>query len=60
MDEAWSQARNFFAREPLPRLETRDADGMLRGLIELLAFRYEHLNLVDYKSNGKVEAAVAV
>lgn len=60
MGEAWSQARNFFARELLPRLETRDAEGMIRGLGEVLAFRCEHLNLVGYKSNGKVEAAVVV
>src|SRR5256714_10817735 len=52
----------LLAREPLPlpRLEIRDEDGMLRGLEGLLAFRYEHLNLVGYKSHGKIEAPVAV
>ena len=57
-----AQVERVLAREPLPlpRLEIRDEDGMLRGLEGLLSFRYEHLNLVGYRSHGKVEAPVAV
>ena len=56
------QVEELLSREPLPlpRLEVRDEDGMLRGLEGLLSFRYEHLNLVGYKSHGKIEAPVAV
>jgi len=58
------QARELLAREPLPlpRLEIRDGDDgrPLRGLEGLLAMRYENLNLVGYKSHGKIEAPVAV
>ena len=45
---------------PLPRLEIRDEGSDLRGLEGLLAFRYEHLNLVGYRSHGKIAAPVAV
>ena len=57
-----AQVEELLSREPLPlpRLEIRDEDGMLRGLEGLLSFRYEHLNLVGYKSHGKIEAPVAV
>lgn len=57
-----AQVEELLSREPLalPRLEIRDEDGYLRGIEGLLAFRYEHLNLVDYKSHGKIEAPVAV
>jgi thymidylate synthase len=56
------QVEELLTREPLPlpRLEIRDEDGMLRGLQGLLSFRYEHLNLVGYESHGKIEAPVAV
>jgi thymidylate synthase len=56
------QVREILAREPLalPRLEIVDPEGSLRGLEGLLNFRYEHLNLVGYKSHGKIEAPVAV
>lgn len=58
------QVRQLLAREPLPlpRLEIRDDDGgrPLRGLEGLLTMRYENLNLVGYKSHGKIEAPVAV
>ena len=56
------QVEELLSREPLPlpRLEVRDEDGYLRGLEGLLAFRYEHLNLVGYCSHGKIEAPVAV
>jgi thymidylate synthase len=57
-----AQAEELLSREPLPlpRLEIRDEGGALRGLEGLLAFRYEHLDLVGYKSHGKIEAPVAV
>jgi thymidylate synthase len=57
-----AQVEELLSREPLalPQLEIRDEDGYLRGLEGLLAFRYEHLNLVGYKSHGKIEAPVAV
>lgn len=57
-----AQVEELLSREPLPlpRLEIRDEDKRLRGLEGLLAFRYEHLDLVGYKSHGKIEAPVAV
>jgi thymidylate synthase len=57
-----AQVEELLSREPLalPQLEIRDEDGYLRGLEGLLAFRYEHLNLVGYRSHGKIEAPVAV
>ena len=57
-----SAVEELLSREPLPlpRLEIRDDENALRGLEGLLAFRYEHLQLVGYKSHGKIEAPVAV
>lgn len=57
-----SQVEELLSREPLPlpRLEVLDDGERLRGLEGLLAFRYEHLNLIGYKSHGKIEAPVAV
>jgi thymidylate synthase len=56
------QVEELLSREPLPlpRLEISDDDGRLRGLEGLLSMRYENLNLVGYKSHGKIEAPVAV
>ena len=56
------QVRELLSREPLPlpRLEIRDEGKSLRGLEGLLAMRYEHLELVGYRSHGKIEAPVAV
>ncbi|HYO63168.1 MAG TPA: thymidylate synthase [Pyrinomonadaceae bacterium] len=56
------QVRELLSREPLPlpKLEIADEGGTLRGLEGLLRMRYEHLNLVGYKSHGKIEAPVAV
>lgn len=56
-----AQVEELLSREPfpLPRLEIRD-EGHLRGLEGLLAFRYKHLELVGYKSHGKIKAPVAV
>jgi thymidylate synthase len=45
---------------PLPHLKINDPENKLRRLDGLLAFRYEHLNLVGYKSHGKIAASVAV
>jgi thymidylate synthase len=57
-----AQVEELLARAPLPlpRLEIKDVDGSLRGLAGLLNMRYEHLNLVGYKSHGKIAAPVAV
>jgi len=56
------QVQELLSREPLPlpQLEINDAEHRLRGLEGLLAFRYEHLNLIGYKSHGKIAAPVAV
>jgi len=56
------QVRELLSREPLalPRLEIMDEEKNLRGLEGLLNFRYEHLNLVGYKSHSKIVAPVAV
>jgi thymidylate synthase len=56
------QVEELLSREPLPlpRLEITDEHESLRGLEGLLAARYEHLNLVGYKSHGKIIAPVAV
>src|SRR5687768_18500522 len=45
---------------PLPELKINDPQHELRGLEGLLAVKYEHLNLVGYKSHGKIAAPVAV
>ncbi len=56
------QVEELLRREPLPlpRLEIRDEEKALRGLEGLLAMRYEHLALLDYRSHGKIAAPVAV
>jgi thymidylate synthase len=56
------QVEELLKREPLPLpcLEIRDANAPLYGLEGLLRARYEHLNLIGYKSHGKIEAPVAV
>jgi thymidylate synthase len=56
------QVEELLSREPmpLPRLEIKDEAGRLRGLEGLLMMRYEDLELVGYKSHGKIAAAVAV
>jgi thymidylate synthase len=57
-----TQVEELLAREPLelPRLEIVDEDKQLRGLQGLFALRYENLNLLGYKSHGKIAAPVAV
>ena len=57
-----AQVHELLAREPLPlpRLEIKDDDQRLRGLDGLLRMSYENLNLVGYKSHGKIAAPVAV
>lgn len=56
------QVEELLSREPLelPTLEIEDPDHQLRGLAGLVAINYEHLNLVGYKSHGKIAAPVAV
>jgi thymidylate synthase len=56
------QVEKLLSREPLPlpRLEIKDENNNLRGLEGLLSMRYEHLNLVGYKSHSKIKAPVAV
>jgi thymidylate synthase len=55
------QVNELLAREPfpLPRLVFKDSEN-LKGLEGLLGFRYENLELIDYKSHGKISAPVAV
>jgi thymidylate synthase len=56
------QVEQLLSREPLPlpELQINDAQNKLRGLAGLLAMKYEHLNLIGYKSHGKIAAPVAV
>jgi thymidylate synthase len=56
------QVEELLSREalPLPQLEINDPDHRLQGLDGLLAMKYEHLNLIGYKSHGKIAAPVAV
>ena len=56
------QVKELLAREPLPlpELKINDPENSLRGLEGLLAVKYEHLNLIGYKSHGKIAAPVAV
>src|SRR5207253_11332305 len=56
------QVNELLSREPLPlpRLQIVDEGAPLRGLEGLLGMRYENLNLVGYKSHGKIAAPVAV
>lgn len=56
------QVQELLAREPLPlpRLEIVDEGEPLRGLDGLLRMRYENLQLVNYRSHGKIAAPVAV
>lgn len=55
------QVEELLKREPLelPKLEFADAEA-LRGLEGLLNFKYENLELVGYRSHGKISAPVAV
>ncbi len=57
-----AQVEELLRREPLPlpRLEIKDEEKRLRGLEGLLEFRFEHLNLVGYRSHAKIAASVAV
>jgi thymidylate synthase len=54
------QVHELLSREPLPLPQLRIKDQGLRGLEGLLAITYEHLELVGYKSHGKISAPVAV
>ncbi len=57
-----AQVEELLSREPLPlpQLKISDEASQLRGLPGLLGFRYEHLNLMGYKSHAKIAAPVAV
>ena len=56
------QVHELLSRDPrpLPRLEIKDEASKLVGLDGLLAFKYDHLNLVGYQSHAKIAAPVAV
>lgn len=56
------QVNELLSREPLPlpELKINDPEYRLRGLEGLLSLTYEHLELVGYKSHGKIAAPVAV
>ncbi|HVS82031.1 MAG TPA: thymidylate synthase [Pyrinomonadaceae bacterium] len=56
------QVNELLSREPLalPQLEIKDDRQVLRGLEGLLSIRYAHLNLVGYKSHGRIAAPVAI
>jgi thymidylate synthase len=56
------QVEQLLSREPLPlpELKIDDPENKLRGLEGLLAVKYEDLNLIGYKSHGKIAAPVAV
>jgi len=55
------QVSELLSREPLPlpELRLKDAEG-LKGLDGLLNFKFENLHLDNYRSLGKISAAVAV
>jgi thymidylate synthase len=56
------QVQELLSHEPLPlpRLEIKENQQPLRGLDGLLGIRYEDLQLLGYKSHGKIVATVAV
>ena len=56
------QVNELLTREPLPlpMLEISDPQKRLLGLEGLLSVSFEQLNLVGYKSHGKIAAPVAV
>jgi len=56
------QVQELLLREPLPlpRLEIKENQQGVRGLDGLLGIRYEDLQLLGYKSHGKIVATVAV
>ena len=56
------QVNELLAREPLPLpgLKIKDEERRLRGFEGLLSMRYEHLNLIGYRSHAKIAAPVAV
>jgi thymidylate synthase len=56
------QVQELLSRDPLPlpQLHINDPTNTLRGLNGLLSITYDHLNLIGYKSHGKIAAPVAV
>jgi thymidylate synthase len=56
------QVEELLSREPLPlpQLAIKNPPGRARGFERLTTMRYEDLELVGYKSHGKIAAAVAI
>ena len=54
------QVNQLLSREPFPLPELKIKASDLRGLEGLLRIKYEDLELVGYKSHGKIAAPVAV
>jgi thymidylate synthase len=56
------QVEELLSRQPLPlpSLEINDPEKKLRGLEGLMSVTYADLNLIGYKSHGKIAAPVAV
>src|SRR5881394_1833825 len=56
------QVQELLSRQPrpLPRLEIMTNEKKLRGLVGLLNFRYDNLQLTGYESHAKIAAPVAV
>ncbi|HEU4432836.1 MAG TPA: thymidylate synthase, partial [Pyrinomonadaceae bacterium] len=54
------QVQELLSREPFPLPELKINANELRGLDGLLRIKYEHLELIGYKSHGKIAAPVAV
>lgn len=54
------QVQELLSREPLPLPRLEINQERLRGLDGLLGIRYEDLQLLGYKSHGKIVATVAV
>jgi thymidylate synthase len=58
----FEQVQELLSRDPfpLPQLKINDPANELRDLEGLLNIKYEHLELIGYKSHGKIAAPVAV
>jgi thymidylate synthase len=54
------QVNELLSREPFPLPELKIKANELRGLDGLLRIKYEDLELIGYKSHGKIAAPVAV
>jgi thymidylate synthase len=54
------QVKELLSRDPYPLPQLKINADELRGLDGLLRINYEHLELIGYKSHGKIAAPVAV